>query len=436
MNQDYQHSLTQCKLFTFFKICIVSLFLFSICYQGYNIYRIESLQQTIISTYQELFSISRRFSSYYNNAEAKKMNSGTYEKHGVSIIVNQASEVKSLSKGIKKLKFELNRVAPNSIWTIAVLENPALYGHFDPLRQEYREDYATYTKNSLMNRIVRIEGIEDTYKHFYGCNIKMTDSYLEQGTNKTVRTIYYPIYNDKKLESILAIDIKSDLISKIIDRYNKNELTVINNNNKIHNIYNVKFLIPCASNQPIIIGINYIDILKRSSMLALVFSTIVFIFYLSIENKTHFLQRDKMTGFYRRDFYENKLNKLDNFSMLIIDIDNFKQINDTYGHKKGDDIIHYVAKRILDNIRQKDIAIRWGGEEFIIIFNSMDCSSLYSRAEYIRNLISREPICGLDITISIGGLCEQDTTFTESYRRADAALYESKHNGRNRVTII
>ncbi|WP_217693926.1 diguanylate cyclase, partial [Neptunomonas phycophila] len=88
-------------------------------------------------------------------------------------------------------------------------------------------------------------------------------------------------------------------------------------------------------------------------MLALVFSTIVFIFYLSVENKTHFLQRDKMTGFYRRDFYENKLNKLDNFSMLIIDIDNFKQINDTYGHKKGDDIIHYVAKRILDNIRQK-----------------------------------------------------------------------------------
>ncbi|BBC41767.1 hypothetical protein PDPE_1-02608 [Photobacterium damselae subsp. piscicida] len=75
-------------------------------------------------------------------------------------------------------KIELNRVAPNSIWTIAVLENPALYGHFDPLRQEYRKGYATYTKNSLMNRIVRIEGIEDTYKHFYGCNIKMTDSYL------------------------------------------------------------------------------------------------------------------------------------------------------------------------------------------------------------------------------------------------------------------
>ncbi|ELI6449647.1 GGDEF domain-containing protein, partial [Photobacterium damselae] len=188
MNQDYQHSLTQCKLFTFFKICIVSLFLFSLAYQGYNVYRIENLQQTIISTYQELFSISRRFSSYYNNAEAEKMNSGTYEKHGVSIIVNQESEVKALSEGIKKLKIELNRVAPNSIWTIAVLENPALYGHFDPLRQEYRKGYATYTKNSLMNRIVRIEGIEDTYKHFYGCNIKMTDSYLEQGTNKAVRT--------------------------------------------------------------------------------------------------------------------------------------------------------------------------------------------------------------------------------------------------------
>ncbi|MEF1208002.1 GGDEF domain-containing protein, partial [Photobacterium damselae] len=89
-----------------------------------------------------------------------------------------------------------------------------------------------------------------------------------------------------------------------------------------------------------------------------------------------------MTGFYRRDFYEKKLNKLDNFSMLLIDIDNFKKINDTYGHKKGDDVIRQVARLIMDNIRQKDIAIRWGGEEFIIIFNSMDCSSLYSRAEY------------------------------------------------------
>ncbi|ODA21228.1 GGDEF domain-containing protein [Photobacterium damselae] len=435
MDQDYQHSLTQCKLFTFFKICIVSLFLFSICYQGYNIYRIENLQQKIISTYQELFTLSRRFSSYYNNADSERMPVGIYSRFGTNIIVNKATEVKLLSEGIAKLKSELKCIAPESIWTIAVLENPANYGHFDPLRPDYRERYASYTKNSLMNRIVRTEGIEDTYKYFYGCNIRLTDTYIEQGSNERIRTIYYPIYNDKKLESILAIDIKTNLIQNIINNYNKKELTVINNNQS-HNIYSSSISIPCSSGKPITVGINYIDLLKKSSSLAFVFSSIIFVFYLSIENRTHFLQRDRMTGFYRRDFYEKKLNKLDNFSMLLIDIDNFKKINDTYGHKKGDDVIRQVARLIMDNIRQKDIAIRWGGEEFIIIFNSMDCSSLYSRAEYIRNLISREPICGLDITISIGGLCEQDTTFTESYRRADAALYESKHNGRNRVTII
>ncbi len=435
MNQDYQHSLTQCKLFTFFKICIVSLFLFSMCYQGYNIYRIENLQQKIISTYKELFTLSRRFASYYNNAESVNMPIGVHSRFNTSIIVNKATEVKLLSEGIAKLKSELTRIAPESIWTIAVLENPAHYGHFDPLRPDYRNSYTTYTKNSLMNRIVKMEGIEDTYKYFYDCNITLTDSYIEQGSNEKIRTIYYPIYNNKRLESILAIDVKTNLISNIINNYNKTELTVINNN-RSHNIYSTDFLIPCSSGKPVTVGINYIDLLKKSSSLSFVFSSIIFVFYLSIENRTHFLQRDRMTGFYRRDFYEKKLNKLDNFSMLLIDIDNFKQINDTYGHKRGDDVIRQVARRIIDNIRHKDIAIRWGGEEFIIIFNSMDCSSLYSRAENIRNLISREPILGLDVTISIGGLCEQDTTFTESYRRADAALYESKHNGRNRVTIV
>ncbi|WP_235604318.1 GGDEF domain-containing protein [Photobacterium kishitanii] len=124
-----------------------------------------------------------------------------------------------------------------------------------------------------------------------------------------------------------------------------------------------------------------------------------------------------------------------NFNLLIIDIDHFKKINDTYGHEVGDDVIRHVAQRINNSIRTKDIAVRWGGEEFIITFTDMTPPQLHIKAGQICHSIASVPILNLSITVSIGGISATDINFNDAYKTADKALYVSKNQGRNQYTI-
>ncbi|MCD9488614.1 GGDEF domain-containing protein, partial [Photobacterium iliopiscarium] len=131
-----------------------------------------------------------------------------------------------------------------------------------------------------------------------------------------------------------------------------------------------------------------------------------------------------------------KLLKQHDFNMLIIDIDHFKKINDTYGHEMGDAVIRHIAKRINNFIHKKDIPIRWGGEEFIIYSPEINHQQLYFKAKKICQLIASTPILGLSITVSIGGVSTKNRHFNDAYKAADKALYHSKNNGRNQYTII
>ncbi|WP_235861901.1 GGDEF domain-containing protein [Photobacterium kishitanii] len=123
------------------------------------------------------------------------------------------------------------------------------------------------------------------------------------------------------------------------------------------------------------------------------------------------------------------------FNLLIIDIDHFKKINDSYGHEVGDDVIRHVAQRINNSIRAKDVAVRWGGEEFIITFADMTSSQLHIKAKQICHSIASAPILNLSITVSIGGISATDIDFNDAYKAADKALYVSKNHGRNQYTI-
>ena len=152
--------------------------------------------------------------------------------------------------------------------------------------------------------------------------------------------------------------------------------------------------------------------------------------------KRYAMQRDQMTNFYRRDYYEKKLLKQRNFNLLIIDIDHFKKINDNYGHETGDDVIRHVAKRINNCIRSKDVPVRWGGEEFILSFDDMNHQQLQIKAKKICQSIASFPILNLTITVSIGGISTKNRHFNAVYKAADKALYYSKNNGRNQYTII
>ncbi|MGF1724693.1 GGDEF domain-containing protein [Photobacterium nomapromontoriensis] len=434
MTQKLQRLIEELEIYLFFKICLFTFLIVTISYQAYNIMLINPLEKEIIANYNQLYSTSRRFSSFYNNANSVRRDKGTYINNNVSIMVRKHSDVKLLSTGIDLLHSELNTIAKNNIWTIAVFEHPANYSHFLPLRPSYAEAFNNYYHDSVMQRIMIDEKLKDTYQYFYGCNIKLSDAYHEDMTNEFIRTIYYPIYIKKRLFSLLAIDIKESQISDLISKFNTDNFTIINNYNS-NNIKSSSFLLPCSDKDPIVIGISYIDIMQKTLVPSLMIAIMFNLFSRLMKRHGKSMKTDKMTNFYRRDYYEQRLNKMTTFSMLIIDIDHFKNINDTYGHKKGDEVISQLTRRVQSKIRNTDIAVRWGGEEFIICFNNISCSALYDKAEQIRESIANEPIAGLDVTISIGGISNTNTTFKNAYVCADAALYQSKFHGRNRVTI-
>ncbi|MCR5698696.1 MAG: sensor domain-containing diguanylate cyclase [Treponemataceae bacterium] len=129
-------------------------------------------------------------------------------------------------------------------------------------------------------------------------------------------------------------------------------------------------------------------------------------------------------------------------SVLMLDIDHFKKFNDTYGHACGDYVLQTISKIILQEIRGQDLAGRYGGEEFVVMLYKTDSEAALSVAERIRNAIATEKYVyegtKLHVTISIG-VATLDTKNPDSAKMlveyADRALYQSKENGRNRVTL-
>ncbi|MBN1798548.1 MAG: GGDEF domain-containing protein [Spirochaetales bacterium] len=125
------------------------------------------------------------------------------------------------------------------------------------------------------------------------------------------------------------------------------------------------------------------------------------------------------------------------FSILFIDIDNFKHVNDTYGHQQGDEVLKKLSSIINNSLRDLDICARYGGEEFIIILPHTDINLAKEIAERIRSGVENYFSGNIKITISIGlSNCPTSATTKKNLiKQADNALYISKNKGKNRVTI-
>jgi diguanylate cyclase (GGDEF)-like protein len=127
--------------------------------------------------------------------------------------------------------------------------------------------------------------------------------------------------------------------------------------------------------------------------------------------------------------------------LLFMDVDQFKQFNDIYGHNVGDEVLRMVAKTIRHAVRASDTVGRWGGEEFIaILYDVQDQHDLLSAASKVRAQVEHSRLDidgqGLAVTMSIGAtLLRPDDTHDSFVARADALMYRSKEEGRNRVTI-
>jgi len=125
--------------------------------------------------------------------------------------------------------------------------------------------------------------------------------------------------------------------------------------------------------------------------------------------------------------------------VMMLDVDHFKQVNDALGHLAGDEVLKAITRRIQQSLRSYDLAGRYGGEEFLIVLPDCDDREVRSCAERIRAVVAGEPIAvegaEMRVTVSVGTavLDSQTNTEREVLSAADAALYDAKRSGRNRV---
>jgi two-component system cell cycle response regulator len=156
---------------------------------------------------------------------------------------------------------------------------------------------------------------------------------------------------------------------------------------------------------------------------------------------------DQLTGLYNRRYMQTHLDGLlaraqrqsKSLSILMMDMDHFKQVNDTHGHAVGDEVLIEFSRRLQRNVRGLDLACRHGGEEFVVVMPETDPDFARVVAERLREDVAAKPFetdAGpLDITISIGIASSSPATekAEDLLKQADEALYRAKDEGRNRV---
>ena len=123
---------------------------------------------------------------------------------------------------------------------------------------------------------------------------------------------------------------------------------------------------------------------------------------------------------------------------MVLDIDNFKPVNDTYGHQVGDSVLIDVSDQIQKHLRSTDIAVRWGGEEFIVIYLETDKDEVLRLVDKLREDIEKHSFEAIgSVTVSSGvTVYQEDDDITSIISRADKALYKAKENGRNSVEFL
>ncbi|MFH0876754.1 MAG: sensor domain-containing diguanylate cyclase, partial [Candidatus Omnitrophota bacterium] len=176
---------------------------------------------------------------------------------------------------------------------------------------------------------------------------------------------------------------------------------------------------------------------------------------MAIENSQHYertlarARKDSLTDLWNHGFFQYTLeerlrqakNQVSYLSLILLDIDNFKNYNDCWGHQKGDEILVKISRLIIDSSRKIDFVCRYGGEEFAVILPDASRKDALQIAERIRTSIAEHdfvqtadhPPQKITVSIGLASFHEDGNNKAELLKAADLALYEAKHEGKNRV---
>jgi diguanylate cyclase (GGDEF)-like protein len=163
---------------------------------------------------------------------------------------------------------------------------------------------------------------------------------------------------------------------------------------------------------------------------------------------------DQLTGVHNRRYFDRKLREEmervkrygRDLSLIYMDMDNLKEINDAFGHDQGDLVLKEIARLAHESSRRIDVVCRWGGDEFILILPETSVGEAGAKAEKLRSLIANYPFPRIDksegdepvtacVSIGVAGLDHEDTDPRALFKKADGAMYRAKQGGKNRVEV-
>ncbi|WP_434998903.1 GGDEF domain-containing protein [Vibrio scophthalmi] len=353
------------------------------------------------------------------------------------------SNVIDVEKELNYLRRTLgnNLVVMDSLWTVAnIFPN---YMFVKPFRGEYIShvnDAAVHHGDGYFNYLLNSDGVESELN--FDTTIYETISVFgpyNEITGESIFTFTFPLYLDRQVKSIIVVDVKADFLENFLSRYNIRNFSYF----KLSDRDIGAFIFNTIAMQNINSG--YESIIKVSFLYVVLLFLFFFVMFTCantvvkhVGDYVKYNSIDQLTGLHKRDRYKLSEASRRVNCMAIIDIDLFKNINDSFGHAKGDHVITEVCNRITNAIDPSDVAIRWGGEEFVIIFD--DIIELYEFTKVLDNLlyvINSTSIHDLPVTVSIGGVLSKELLiFKDAFLYADKALYESKRTGRNKQTIV
>lgn len=150
---------------------------------------------------------------------------------------------------------------------------------------------------------------------------------------------------------------------------------------------------------------------------------------------------DMLTGLYVRHYLDSVIHERQAHefcgSLIVVDIDQFKQVNDTFGHQTGDQVLKQVSEIVTSSVRSEDVCARWGGEELAIYMPQVSVRQALDYAEVIRKRVAEEtrPPVTVSSGIAEWSWMDEKVSVESLFYRADMALYSAKNGGRNRIVV-
>ena len=282
--------------------------------------------------------------------------------------------------------------------------------------------------------------------------------YVKLKMNEDNKSLEVANYINKKLKEVNDIKNKINLTRNEKETFEKKYIKLKNNWKNIINASNSNLLSLSEKSWKISDDITtYAQIITqknieeiRKSIKYLTFMVLILLILIIISIYLYVkkgLEKEKITDpltkLYNRRYFEEIIKFFANnykrhkqpFSIAFIDIDNFKQINDKFGHQKGDEVLKKVSQIIIDNIRNTDFAFRYGGEEIVILFNNTTLNNACKKVNNIKDLISKKIILPnkKPITFSAGVKEYNGEDIYKFIQKADELVYKAKEKGKNIV---